>query len=88
MRCGKYVSLGCTFDFAPVQVRNTFGVFVTHIPGRRGLHDLTDHGGGMIEPSTALYEQAVSASSEPSNGQLEYFRVADHIHPPAHLDVL
>ncbi len=44
-------------------------------------------GGAMIEPSTALYEHAASAGSEASNVQLRDFRVADHIHPQAYLDV-
>ena len=28
VRCGKYVSRACTLDFAPVQVRDTFGVLL------------------------------------------------------------
>ena len=29
VRCGKYVSLACTLDLAPVQVRDTFGVLLS-----------------------------------------------------------
>jgi len=28
MRCGKYVSLACTLDLPPVQVRDTFGILL------------------------------------------------------------
>jgi hypothetical protein len=28
MRCGEYVSPECTLEFAPVQVRDTFGILL------------------------------------------------------------
>lgn len=44
-------------------------------------------GDAQIEPSMSLYEYAASAGSVASHVQLRDFRVADHIHPQAYLDV-